>query len=202
MQRSRKREGQVQNIVPARSGFFPKVDLVGQHNWEDDVDGVSGTRRDQAVMARVTWELFSGFKTKSRVAQAAAEYSAAVENARFIDRKAREEVALAWHQMGSAAQRRDLLANAVTIAAEVFAARQKLLEAGQESPLNVLDAENEKLNACINLVNADFEYRVSVYRVLFTVGRLGREVAGTAGEVGPSLAESLPESAEACGFAS
>ncbi len=186
----------------ARGGFFPKLDLVAQHNVEDDVDGVVGTRRDHAVLARVTWELFSGFKTKSRVSQAAAEYSAAVENARFVDREAREEVALAWHQMGSAAARRDLLANAVTIAAEVFAARQKLLEAGQETPLNVLDAENEKLNACINLVNADFEHRVSVYRVLFTVGRLEREVVGTAGEVGPSLAESLPESAEACGFAS
>ena len=49
----------------ARSGFFPKLDLVAQHNWEDDVDGVVGTRRDHAVLARVTWELFSGFNPRS-----------------------------------------------------------------------------------------------------------------------------------------
>ena len=184
----------------ARSGYFPKLDLVGQHNWESNVDGVEGKRRDAAVMARVTWELFSGFKTKSRVSQAAAEYSAAVENARFVDRKSREEVSFAWHQMESANTRRELLSNAVTIAAEVFEARQKLREAGKETALNVLDAENELLRACINLVNADFEYRVSIYRVLFTVGRLERDVVASPGESGPGLAETLPESAEACGF--
>ena len=152
-------------------------------------------------MGRVTWELFSGFKTKSRESQAAAEYSAAVENARFVDRKSREEVAFAWHQMESASTRRDLLANAVTIAAEVFEARQRLREAGKETALNVLDAENELLGACINLVNADFEYRVSVYRVLFSIGQLERATVGVAGESGPGLAEALPESAQACGFA-
>ena len=102
----------------ARSGYFPKLDLVGQNNWENNVDGVRGERRDRAVMARMTWELFSGFKTKSRVSRAAADYSAAVENARFVTRKSREKVSLAWHRMESAATRRELLSDAVAISAE------------------------------------------------------------------------------------
>ena len=65
----------------------------------------------------------------------------------------------------------------------------------------MLDAENELLGACFNVVNADFAYRVSIYRVLFAIGRLERETIGVGGDEGPGVAETLPHSAEACGFA-
>ncbi len=189
----------------ARAGYYPKLDLVARRNWEEDVGGVAGIRRDYAVMGRVTWEVFSGFATRARTAQAAEDYSAALDNTHHVGRKTREELGLAWHLLDSAAERRDLLANAVTIAAEVFEARQALRDAGKETSLNVLDAENELLNACINFVNVDFEGRVAVYRVLFAVGRLDPDAVLETGAKGndasgQSLAEALPESAEACGI--
>jgi adhesin transport system outer membrane protein len=33
-----------------RSGFFPRVDLVGKINREDDVDATRGIRRDWSVL--------------------------------------------------------------------------------------------------------------------------------------------------------
>ncbi len=189
----------------AKAGYYPKLDIVARHNWEDDVDGVAGDRRDYTFVGRVTWEIFSGFATRSRLSKAAEDYSAAVQNARHILRKSREELELAWHQYTSTGERRGLLANAVVIAAEVFEARKTLREVGSETILNVLDAENELLNACINLVNADFENRVSVYRVLFAMGRLEADTvlnASSGGDsgVGKSLSEISPESAQACRF--
>lgn len=185
----------------ARSGYYPRLDLVAQNNWEDDVDGVDGTRRDYALMARVKWELFSGFETKARVAEAAAAYSEAVQEARQVERESREGLETAWHQMSSTGERVALLANAVTIAAEVYDARKKLRDAGKETSLNVLDAENELLNACINFVNADFENRVSVYQVLSAMGRLEAETLTDPGAgSGTSLAQQLPDSARACGI--
>lgn len=200
----RRAERAEQVRLGADAGYYPKLDLVAQRNWEKDVDGVAGIRRDYAVMGRVSWEIFSGFATRARVAQAAAQHSAALSSAHHIARKTREELELAWHLLESTGERRGLLANAVTIAAEVFAARQALRDAGKETSLNVLDAENELLNACINFVNVDFEGRVAVYRVLFAVGRLDPEAVlasgQAAGGAGRSLAEALPESAAACGF--
>jgi adhesin transport system outer membrane protein len=186
----------------AKAGYYPRFDIVAQQNWEDDVDGVDGDRRDYALLGRVTWELFSGFATRARTSQAAEEYSAAMQSARYVSRKSHEELELAWHQFTSTDKRRELLANAVTIAAEVFEARKTLHDVGNETTLNVLDAENELLTACINLVNADFENRVSVYRVLFAMGHLEADAVLTAIEKGEggSLAQTLPRSAEACRF--
>ena len=53
--------------------------------------------------------------------------------------------------------------------------------------------------------NADFENRLSVYRVLFAMGRLEADTvlnASSGGDsgVGKSLSEISPESAQACRF--
>ena len=69
-------------------------------------------------------------------------------------------------------QRVQLLENAVNIAAEVFTARKKLREAGKETVINVLDAENEVINAQINYTSATFDERISIYQLMLAMGRL------------------------------
>jgi adhesin transport system outer membrane protein len=61
----------------------------------------------------------------------------------------------------------------VAIASEVFEARQKLREAGRETVINVLDAENEVYNARINLTQASGDAQLAIYRLLQGMGRLG-----------------------------
>ena len=185
----------------AHSGYYPSLDLVGRSNWEDDVDGLDGKKTQWTMLARLRWDLFSGFATKARVAQAAEQYSEAISTARQVERKSQEALALSWHELDSTAERVQLLANAVVIAAEVYDARVKLRDAGKETSLNVLDAENELLAACINFVNADFENRASVYRVLFQVGRLEDQALLNPGPgTGQGLSAALPDSARACGI--
>ena len=60
----------------------------------------------------------------------------------------------------------------------MFDARQKLREAGRETVINVLDAENEVYNARINLVQASGDARRAAYRLLQSMGRLGAEELG------------------------
>ena len=79
---------------------------------------------------------------------------------------------LAWQALKTARQRLDLLENAVNIAAEVFESRKKLREAGRETVINVLDAENEVFNARINYTSAFFDTRQATYQLLLAVGRL------------------------------
>jgi len=56
------------------------------------------------------------------------------------------------------------------------AARRKQLEAGEETEINVLDAENEVFNAQINETGAEYDARTAVYRMLLALGRLTPEV--------------------------
>lgn len=164
----------------ARAGYMPRVDLVAQGNWEDDVDGTKGIRRDAAVLVRLTWEIFSGFATRARVAQATARYGESLANFDQAKRETVQAVMLSWDRLETAKTRVQLLQNAVNIAGEVFDARKQLREAGKESAINVLDAETEYYNAQLNFTNASYDARIAIFTLLQAMGRLN---AGTLGLV-------------------
>ena len=156
----------------AASGYYPSVDLVGEYNFEQDDDGVLGSRRDWTVKVQANWELFSGLATRAETAEAAFRYKATLDNHVFVNRKIVEDVRLAWDQLDTAKKRVDLLRNAVNIAIEVHDLRKKLREAGKETVINVLDAENEVFNAQIDLTDAEFDSRIAEYRLLLAMGRM------------------------------
>jgi adhesin transport system outer membrane protein len=158
------------NIV--RAELFPSFDLVGKTNYEHNRNAEIGTRRDYSLVLQATWDLFTGFSTRAGQAQAAFEYAASKDNHRQAARKVTEQVRIAWQALLTARERLELLENAVNIASEVFDSRRKLREAGKETVINVLDAENEVNNAQINFTGAAYEERTSVYQLLLAMGRL------------------------------
>ncbi len=161
-----------QERIAARSDFFPRLDLVGSAGYDNDVDGVEGYRENYSIVLRVTWEFFSGFATQSRVKRASAVYGQRMSEFNDAGRRVTEEVRLAWENLETSKSRVELLQNAVNIAEEVYDARQRLREAGQESSINVLDSLSELKTAQINFVDASYNARLSVYRVLRAVGHL------------------------------
>jgi adhesin transport system outer membrane protein len=159
----------------AKSEFYPDVDLVGEWTYEDNFDGVSDARRDYKAKVEATWQLFNGFSSRALVAQRSHEYRSSVDSSNFVNREVLAEVRRAWFALETARERVRLLQNAVNIASEVYDARRRLREAGKETVINVLDAENELFNARINLVAAQHDARATVYRVLHAMGRLTQD---------------------------
>jgi outer membrane protein, adhesin transport system len=96
----------------------------------------------------------------------------------FAARKIEEDVRVAYAKLETDRVRVDLLENAVNIAEEVFVARAKLREAGKGAQLDVLDAQSEVFSAQINLIKADFDARIAVYRVALSTGFLTPEMLG------------------------
>lgn len=162
----------------ARSEFFPKLELVGRANYENDVEGIEGERDDYSAVLQVTWELFSGFRTSAATARTAATRLQRVEERNETARKIAEETRLAWESLQTARERVELLQNAVNIADEVYNSRLRLREAGRETSLNVLDSLSELRAAQINFVNASYDARISVYRLLRAIGHLQPEDMG------------------------
>lgn len=156
----------------ARADYYPRLDMIGSANRENDNNLVRGTSVDMSVVLQATWNLFNGFATDAGVSQAVADYQASLRNHDLVNRKVTEQTRLAWSEMTTARERIDLLTNAVNIATEVFDARSKLREAGRETVVNVLDAENEVYNARINLVIAQGDALRAGFQVLQGVGRL------------------------------
>ena len=154
------------------SSFWPRIDLVSEGSWEDDVDGTPGVRREGRVILHAAWDLFDGFLTPSRSARATADYGAALDSRLDTDRDVRDRVRRAWAQYQTTAEQRDLLENAVNIASEVFEARKKLRQRGRESVINLLDAENELNTARLRFNDASFNHVIAAYRLLLQTGRL------------------------------
>ena len=159
----------------AQSSYYPEVDLVGQYNYEQDDQGVIGSRRDYVVKIEARWNLFSGLSTRADVADATFRNMAAKDNLAFVNRKVIEDVRLSWDQLDTVRARVTLLENAVNIASEVYVARNKRRLAGQETLLDLLDAENEVFIAQISAADAAFDSRIAVYRMLFAIGRMTPE---------------------------
>tara|TARA_A100001011_G_C14265835_1_gene824607 strand:- start:1024 stop:1917 length:894 start_codon:yes stop_codon:yes gene_type:complete len=155
-----------------RAELFPNINLVLDGGYESDFNAVPGIRRDYAVRLRANWTLFNGLNTVYRSRQAAYDLNARKNDYSQTKRKVEEQTRLAWQALKTARQRLDLLENAVNIAAEVFESRKKLREAGRETVINVLDAENEVFNARINYTSAFFDTRQATYQLLLAVGRL------------------------------
>lgn len=161
----------------AKSGYYPSVDLVASTSHDENVSGIIGTEERQSIRMQTSWQLFSGFADRSRVRQASYAYQSAMETAQYTERKIVEEVKLAWSSMETNKRRTELLDNAVNIAGEVYDARTRLRDAGSETALNVLDAENELYRARIDAASARYDYYLSVYRLLLSMGKLTVESA-------------------------
>jgi adhesin transport system outer membrane protein len=157
-------------VEAERSGYLPVLDLVGRVDHESNVGGTRGLSKDSAVLIEMSWEIFSGFRTDAAVTSAQEtlieRLSAADRTKREIERQVRQ----AWTKLENTRDRKELLLNAVSIAQEVFTARQKLRDAGKETTLNVLDAENEVFQAEQNLIRADYDTRVAVYELAVAMG--------------------------------
>lgn len=156
----------------AESGYYPDVDLVGRMAYEHNHDALTGTRRDWSLLLQANWELFSGFRTQSQVAQASLQHAASQDRYQNISRKTQEEVKIAWNSMQTARERLELLENAVNLAGEVWEARRKQREAGRIDVIDVLDAETDIYTARINYTAAFFDFRLAVYKLLKAMGRL------------------------------
>lgn len=155
-----------------RAELMPTIDLEANANYEKHNNAVIGTRRDYSVLLTATWDLFTGFSTRRSQSQAAYEYRASKDEYAFTMRQVVEQTKLAWQALLTARERLELLENAVNIASEVFEARKRLREAGKETVINVLDAENEVNRAQIDFTSASYDERVAVYQLLVGMGRL------------------------------
>jgi len=160
------------------SEYMPSVDLVGKWNLEKNVDALVGVKRDYQVLLQASWDLFSGLTTSSKTTQAAYDYGAKKDVQELTARRVVEQARVSWQALLTARQRVELLENAVNIAAEVFDARQKLREAGKETVINVLDAENEIFNARINFVQASYDEQIAIFQLLLAMGQLNADLLG------------------------
>ncbi len=158
----------------AEAGYYPSLDLEGKANYKDDDDATYGIRRDWSVKLKAKVDLFSGFATKSAVAQASFEQAAGRDKLLAAERKVVSDAKQAWQALETAKKRVALLESAVSDAREVLDSQKIRRDAGAKEvqAIDVLDAENDVYNAEINHTSAFYDARQSAFQLLAVMGRL------------------------------
>ena len=159
----------------AASGYMPTVDLEGAASTAHNVDGATTVDQEGSILLKFSWDLFSGFKTRSQVSAAAHRYSAAMEALHDQSLQVDEQVRTAWATVDTQGRRLESLMNAEDIAVQAFDARHALMKAGKESIIAVLDTSLELLSVSTAATAADYGYRLAVHQLLLVSGELTPE---------------------------
>lgn len=170
------------NIDLVRGELLPSVSVAGtlSKNW--DQSQLVDESEQASIVARVTVPIYEGGATTARVREAKQ-----VANQRRIQieetsRAARETAIRAWEALVTA--RASILSRQEQVRSADIALEGVRQEAtvGSRTVLDVLDAEQELLNARVELVRSQRDELVAVFQVLaatgqLTAGRLGLPVA-------------------------
>ncbi len=162
----------VHGVQIAKAGLRPNLSLGAQASTRDN-NGFSNAQSDSvSTSLQFTMPLFAGGANTSKVREAKQRASKARIDILQARRITREQVAIAWHAM--AATNAVILANQEQVIANelAFDGVTQEAEVGLRTTLDVLDAEQELLDARLGLIAAKRDAIVAAYGILRAVGRL------------------------------
>lgn len=161
-----------ENVKVVRSELLPKVDVVGEGGRSRNQSASNLTRDSASITAQLTVPLYQRGSVSSRVREA----KQVVGRNRLLlseaRRQATEDGNSAWESLVTARARiRSFSAEVRANRIALEGVQQEAL-VGSRTVLDVLDAEQELLDAQVNLVRAERDEIVAQYELLSAIGRL------------------------------
>jgi adhesin transport system outer membrane protein len=156
----------------AKNTNYPTLYIESGASWNDDLDGVEGENNDVYIMLRLRYALFNGGADKAEKAQTRLLNQRAGYELDDTRRLVRRDAEHAWFTYQSSVERVKLLEDYVALSLLTKIAYDKQFTIGQRSLINLLDAENELLQARLQLVTAQKDLYLSKYQMLNLSGQL------------------------------
>ena len=151
---------------------LPEISVTGEIELENSITAADSTRENLSVIVTLTIPLYQAGSVSSRVREAKQIVSQRRIEIEAARRVAAESAKIAWGALMTARAR--IQAFSIEIRSNKIAlegVRQGAM-VGARTVLDVLDAEQELLNAQVNLVRAQRDEFVAANQLLVSVGRL------------------------------
>ena len=159
-------------INVAKSASKPTLAIVGSASTiRDDVSGISQAETG-SIAAQISIPIFSGGVNRSRVRAAGHARLRSVFEMRDAERAVDDAVKQIWARLDAA--QRSLVSSRTQVEAAEFAFEGVKLEQelGTRSTLDVLNAEQELLNARASLITVQADEFIAAYSALAAMGLL------------------------------
>ncbi len=155
-----------------KSGHYPTLSLEGDRTWNEDIDGIEGKNEDWVIALRLRYRLYNGGADSARKKQTASLLDEAQEIRNSTKRQVEESMRLSWSAYQFTQQQLDFLTSYVDSVVATKEAYRKQFTIGKRSLLDLLNTENELLEAKRNYLNASYDQLFSQYRVAHAEGAL------------------------------
>lgn len=165
------------DVERAKSGHKPTLDLIAQvsRSASENVTSPRSGYTNRQLGLQLTVPLYAGGGTQSFVRQALAEQNRQDELLESVRRDLQIKVQKEWRGVVEGQRRMVALARAVASTAQVVVSIRRSFEGGLRTALDVLNAEQQALQARIDLNEARLGYVVARFRLLALVGELGAD---------------------------
>ncbi|MEK7266571.1 MAG: TolC family outer membrane protein [Pseudomonadota bacterium] len=166
-------EASRRNVAVAKGAFAPTVSLTASYQYAEEPNSFINNDEQFAYGVRASVPIFLGGLNISRMREARALHEADRRRIEEAERRATAAVTASWEQLSAAR------ANIVSATSQVDANQLALTgvrreaQLGTRTTLDVLDAEQEYLNAQVALANAERDARSATFQLLAAMGVLG-----------------------------
>ena len=163
------------NVAVAEGDLLPSADLVGRVGYNYETAQEDSTSSNAQALVQVTIPLYSSGSVRSRIRQTkqiASQRLIQIEQAR---RAAIEEATVGWEQLVATQSRIEALSSEVRAQEIALEGVKQEALVGTRTVLDELDAEQELLNARVNLVQARRDEVVASHALAAAVGMLAAE---------------------------
>jgi len=157
-------------------GNYPRVSLEADRTWNDDIDGIEGTNEDLVVALRLRYRLYGGGETSARKKQTAELLDEAIAIRNSTKRQVEESLRLSWYAHEATSQQIEFLSDYVDTVQATKEAYEKQFSINRRTFLDLLNTQNELLEARQNYVNIKYDQLFSQYRIAHGEGQLGTKM--------------------------
>ena len=177
----------------ARGAFLPSVSLTAGYQYAEEPSFFINNSEEFSFGARASMPIFLGGLNFSRVREAKALHESDRSSVVAAARQVEAQTIAAWEQLVAA--RAITRSAAASVEANTLALEGVRQEAqvGTRTTLDVLNAEQEYLNAQVTLVSAQRDAQTAAFGLLAAIGMLTPEAAGVSSDALESAAGALYE---------
>ena len=163
--------------------LLPRADLVGELAYAEEQQSAGTSTESAEIRAEVTIPLYQQGQVYSQVREIKQRANQARLNLRGARNTAEENAVSSWENLQAARAQIESLEEQVRAADIALEGVRQENQVGARTVLDVLDAEQELLNAQVSLVRAQRNEIVAAYSVLQAVGKLNARAIGLDVEV-------------------
>lgn len=156
----------------AESRFYPKLSLEARARAGQDLEGIPGDDHELRAGVVLNWNLYRGGIDRANRQEHIRRIDEATMVLYGIAREVEEAVTLAWDRRVQQAQRLEFQRRQLASVRDLVGSYSDQFAIGQRSLVDLLDAQNARVNAEIAVWTAEAAVRLAEYRILAATGSL------------------------------